>query len=336
MTTDIDTDDQAGFEAEFFGTEAPEAEESENEVEDAPEDDDQPEDNGAEDAPDDPLAPEDEEEPEDEDEPEEEVDRPGKNRKSAQARINELTAKVRETERREAADKATFMQRIEELEAAVKENKPKAKVQDILPDGAPKPDDLDEDGDPVYALGEFDPNFLRDLTKFTFKEEMKAAETKREQDSIQAKIEEEREIIKTQWVDRLDKYEEAVPDIREKISDLTNTFQSVEPGYGEYLATTLMVSDYGVQIMEYLSDNIGEAQKIVASGPAAATLALGRLEARFVKAETPAEDKLVKQQKVTEAGTPPESANRGRGAKFNVPIDTDNQDAFEKEFFKKR
>lgn len=334
MTTDIDTDDQAGFEAEFFGTEAPKAEEPENEVVETPETDDQPEDDGAE-TPDDPLAPEDEEEPEDEDAPEEEVDKPGKNRKSAQARINELTAKVRETERREAAEKATFMRRIEELEAAVKESKPKAKVQDILPEGAPKPDALDEDGEPVYALGEFDPNFLRDLTKFTFKEEMKEAEKQREQNAIQAKIEEEREVIKTQWVDRLDKYEEDVPDIREKISDLTNTFQSVEPGYGEYLATTLMVSDYGVQIMEYLSDNIGEAQKIVASGPAAATLALGRLEARFVKAETPAEDKP-KQQKVTEAGTPPESANRGRGAKFNVPIDTDNQDAFEKEFFKKR
>jgi hypothetical protein len=37
----------------------------------------------------------------------------------------------------------------------------------------------------------------------------------------------------------------------------------------------------GPEVMRYLSQNIGEAQKIVASGPAAATIAIGRLDARL-------------------------------------------------------
>jgi hypothetical protein len=43
----------------------------------------------------------------------------------------------------------------------------------------------------------------------------------------------------------------------------------------------MMGLDNGPDVMHYLSQNIGEAQKIVASGPAAATIAIGRLDARL-------------------------------------------------------
>jgi hypothetical protein len=53
---------------------------------------------------------------------------------------------------------------------------------------------------------------------------------------------------------------------------MVSVFSGIEPSYGEYLAATIMGADNGPEVMYYLSQNIGEAQKIVASGPAAATL----------------------------------------------------------------
>jgi hypothetical protein len=134
-------------------------------------------------------------------------------------------------------------------------------------------------------------------------------------------------------MDNLDKAEAEEPDIRENIRTLTEVFADIEPNYGEYLASTIMFSDYGPQIMNYLSQNIGEAQRIVASGPAAATLALGRLESKFI-ASTQQEEKRNTRQ-VSNAAPPPTERARGRGGQFTVAPDTDNLDAFEKEFYKK-
>jgi len=112
---------------------------------------------------------------------------------------------------------------------------------------------------------------------------------------------------------------------------MVEAFQGIDPGYGDYLALTLMQSEVGPQILYYLADNIGEAQKIVASGPAAATLALGRLEARFSKTS---EEKAT--TKVSEAPNPPETRTRGSGGKFTVSPDTDDLDAFEKVFYSRK
>jgi hypothetical protein len=60
--------------------------------------------------------------------------------------------------------------------------------------------------------------------------------------------------------------EEELPDIREKLGSMGDTFEGIDPNYGEFLAATIMSCDFGPQIMYYLSQNIGEAQKIVASG----------------------------------------------------------------------
>jgi hypothetical protein len=67
--------------------------------------------------------------------------------------------------------------------------------------------------------------------------------------------------------------------------------------------------------MYYLSQNIGEAQKIVASGAAAATRAIGRLEARFEQT-TPHEPK--RNKRVSDAPKPPEQRSRGTGGKFTI------------------
>lgn len=324
---DIDTDDLDAFEKEYFVKDTSEEEVVEEEVSD---EDDQEVDDHAEDD-DDPLAPEDDEE--EEDEPEVEEPKGKKNRKSAQERINELTAKTREAERREQV----LLKRLEEIEASVKkevkEEAPKG-LREQLPADAPHPDTKGEDGEPLYELGEFDPKFIRDLTKFTIEQEMKTAKEKTEQEAQAKAIETSRQELADAWIEKLDKAEEEMPEIREDIKDLTDTFQDIEPVYGEYLASTIMSSEFGPQIMHYLSQNIGEAQRIVASGPAAATLAIGRLEARFVISTEQEEKKSNK--KVSAALEPPETTTRGRGGRFTISPDTDDLDAFEKEYFKKR
>lgn len=325
-----DTNELDAFEQDFFQTAPAEDEVIEDE---APEDEDH-EDNPLDTEADEEAEVEDEEsEAEDEDEEEEEPDEvpePPK-RKSAKERINELTAKAREAERREQA----LLKRLEALEASEKEVKAEDKppLRDVLPDGAPQPDATGEDGEALYPLGEFDPLYIRDLTRFTIKAENEAIRETRQQEELAAKMEAEKKEIQETWVSRLDAIEEEIPDIRDGISDLTDTFAELEPNYGEYLATLLMSSEQGPRIMHYLSQNLSEAQKIVASGPAAATLALGRLEARFITTRVKEETK--RNVKKSSAPTPPETSSKGRGSKFDTKDDTEDLDAFERKFFSK-
>lgn len=284
-------------------------------------------------------APEAQEEPEDvedlatedeEDETPEEETPPVKKKNRAQERIDELTAKARTEER----EKLALLKKIEELEAKYeKKEEPKA-LREQLPADAPHPDAKDEDGENIYALGEFDPQYIADLTRWTIKQETQAAKAQAEQEARNRAIEQVQQELAADWVEKLDKFEETVPDVRENITQLTDTFQNLDPNYGEYLATTIMASEYGPEMMNYLALNLGEAQKIVASGPAAATLALGRLEARFVKSEAQ-EEKKSDSKRVSAAKEPPEDLNRGSNGRFTVKPDTDDLAAFERVFFQK-
>jgi hypothetical protein len=274
-------------------------------------------------------------EDDDEDEVEEETPPAKKKRHSAQERINELTAKAREAEREANA----LRQRLETLEASVQKKEPKSEetpLREMLSADAPNPDKLGEDGEPIYPLGEFDPVYIRDLTRFTIDQETKRA---REEAKVEEQKERDAQIqkqIADTWIEKVDEAEKEIPDLREKMKDLTETFADLDPGYGQYLASTIMISELGPQIMNYLSENIGEAQKIVASGPAAATLAIGRLEAKLEKAPSSIEQAEPKRnKKVSEAPQPPESRTRGNGSKFTVSADTDDLDAFERVFFSK-
>lgn len=331
------TDDLNEFEKDFYGktspsptAEADEPVEEENEdqiADDLGEDDNPP---ATEDEDDDEASENDEPEGEDE-EDEEPAPKAKKKRASVQERINELTADKHEERRMRLAAEAELA-RLRELANENKvQDKPKD-VREMLPAGAPSPDAKDADGNPIYDLGEFDPQYIADLTRFTIQQETKAAREAEAQERQAAALREAQQQLADAWVERLDTYEAEVPEIREDIKELTDTFQSIEPMYGEYLATTIMSSEVGPQIMHYLSQNIGEAQKIVASGPAAATLALGRLEAKLTAA-TQREEK--RNKKVTAAKEPPKDHSRGAQGRFSVPPDTDDLDAFEREFYKK-
>lgn len=336
MSEPVDMDDLNAFENTFFGKkaaapakEAPVIEDEEDVIEnrdDAPatEDEDEPEDESGDEG----------DEPEDEDEDEDdEEDEPApkpKGKKNFQTRINELTAAKREAERREAE----LLRRLEALEAQKEVKQEKPALRDVLPTDAPDPDASDDDGEPIYPLGEFDPKYIRDLTKFTIAAETKAAREAEQQKAEQAAVQAALAEVNDKWMERLDQFEEEVPSIRDDIADMADVFQDIPEAYGEYLATTIMSSDVGPQIMHYFSQNIGEAQKIVAAGPAAATLAIGRLEAKFLKDEPVGEPK--RNKVVSKAPEPPKTRSRGSGGSFSVAPDTNDLDAFEREFFKKR
>lgn len=273
----------------------------------------------------------DDEQETEEDSDEEETPQPqnkGRNRKSAKERINEITRRAYEAERREAA----LLQRLEALESRThKDSQDPQVLRENLPQGAPTPDAVDAKGEPLYPLGEFDPLFIRDLSKFTAAQEF-AAQREQEAQAIAAqRLEQAKNELKTTWAEKLEQAEEQNPEIREDIGELVDTFQNIDPTYGEYLALTIMQSENGPQILEYLSQNIGEAQNIVASGPAAATYAIGRLDSHFTR---PTAEKR-NAQTVSHAPEPPETVTRGRKGQKVVRGDTDDLDAFERVYFKK-
>ena len=334
---DINDDNQDAFEEEFYNPKAEVAPEPDEVVEEVEEDAEEEVDETEDDS----LATEEEdsdetEEEEEEEEVEEEAPLPKKNRKSAKERIEELVAKQHETERNAERRELELTKRLEQLEAQiVKETEQKTvPLRETLPDDAPHPDKLDDKGEPLYPLGEFDPLYIMDLTKFTIERETKANREREAAERQIAETEKARKEISDAWIEKVDAAEERIPDLRENMASLTNTFEDLDPNYGEYLASTIMMSEVGPEIMNYLSQNIGEARKIVASGPHAATLALGRLEAQLLPLSTPPEKKRNPKQ-VSKAPTPPEEGTRGRGSSTAVAPDTDNQDAFEREFYKK-
>lgn len=275
------------------------------------------------------------EEDEDDDEEIVEVPQPKQKRNRAQERIERLVTEARQAERERDALRIE-LERIRSETKEVKQEEETPFTTAALDADAPKHDALDKDGNPVYELGEFDPKFIRDLTKYTIAQETKVAKEAAAREEAQKQILMAQEEIKTKWNDNLNKAESEIPEIRENIRSLVEVFQDVEPSYGEYLASTLMFSDYGPQIMNYFSQNIGEAKKIVALGPSAATLALGRLEAKFATNNTSTEQEEKRNTKqVSKAAPPPEDRARGLHGRFAVAPDTDDLNAFERAFFQK-
>lgn len=327
------TDDLDAFEADFYGTAKVVVEDAEDDPEieghdgdDAPEiEDDKPE---AEDEDGDAEPDGEEDEPEEKPKP--------KGKKSFKDRIDELTAdKYEERRAREAAEKkaADLEARLAKLEAGKVDNEKKEPtLREKLPDDAPHPDARGEDGELLYPLGDYDPQYIADLSRYAAKMELAKAREEAEKEDRERAFAAEKQQIADNWAEKLDEFEAEVPEVRENIKGLTDAFQSLEPSYGEYLAMTIMGLDHGVEVMHYLSKNIAEAQRLVAQGPLGATLALGRLEAKFEKNAAEQEEK--RQQKVSKAPKPPEAVSRGQGGRFTIRGDTDDLDAFEREFLK--
>jgi hypothetical protein len=316
----VETDDLDLFTKQLFGEKEARAEEPSTDTDEDSSEDETDDEPVAEDPDTDEPEDEDEDDSPDGDEEPEPEPKAKKNRKTFQERIDELTRDKKEAERREQ-DTA---RRLADLEAKLT---PKETKQEKAPEGAPDPNE-EVDGEAKYPLGEFDPQYIRDLTRFTIKTEQEAAEAYRSQREKEAQNEAIRTQAQEAWSTKLTEAEEELPDIREKINSLEGMFTGLDAGYGQYLVDVVMSLDAGPKILHYLADNPKEARQIVSSGPAGATLALGRLDARLARTAKPEPVK-----KVSKAPEPPVKTPRGSGGKFAVPGDTDDLDAFTKTLF---
>jgi hypothetical protein len=324
---DVNTDDLDAFNDLFNGT-ASEAKSEGSELE-ATEDD-----SLANEEPDETEETSDDEDVTDSDEDEteeaDEEETPKAKKKSAQERINEITAARREAER-----KADMLEgRLAEMERRLNSEKVDEKPTTVPVEnssGLPNPSDTNEDGDDKYPLGEFDPAFIRDLTRATIAQEMEQERAALKQEQEAAQLTEAQQQVDLEWNTRISEAVEAKEDFVDSVRNLEDTFSNIEPQYGDYLANTIKSSEYGTDILYYLSQNLEEAQAIAGSGPASATLALGRLEARFMVSDS---KPTIPANRVTKASSPPPKHTRGTGGRQNAAADTDDLDAFEKQFFK--
>lgn len=309
-----DTDDLEAFEDLLHGR----AVEPEDETPDGEDDDQEVETDDAdtdEDVEDDSLAEDDDEE--------EEADEPAPKKTRLQKRIDDLVAEAK-TEKRE---RIALQAKLDQLTAALPNKDSTPAPKDTADE--PKPDDKSDNGEDKYPLGEFDPKYIRDLTRFTIKQETDAAETARKTKDVEDSNKEAADKLATEWQTKLAARSEDFVDMAETNAALEDTFRDLEPAYGEYLATTIMQMDFGPDVLYYLGQNIDEAKQIAAKGPAGATIALGRLEAKFANADAPPS------KKVSSAPTPPPT-NKGTSARKAVSDDTDDLTAFEAKFYKKR
>lgn len=322
-TVDVTTDDLDAFSDLFHGTSEPA---KEADIADEPEDgSDEDIDADNSELDDHSVETDEDEEAEEEETPEPEV-KPKKNKKSFQERMDEVTREKYEALRRADALEA----RLQALEANNKtENKEPAPIKEEA--SAPAPDDVDENGELKYPLGEYDPKYIRDLTRHTIAQEREAERIREDERKQATEAEAIQQEIAVQWQAKIEAVKEDMPDFQEKGAELENTFRNLEPAYGQYLATTIMTMDKGPEVLYYLSNNIEEAHKIANLGPTQATIALGRLEARFFS-----ESGNNRTVKVSNAPEPPPSLNKGRKVSRDIPDDTDDLDAFSAKFFKKK
>lgn len=329
---DVNTDDLDAF-SNLLNGKAKEAPAAEEVVEDVPVDDtdateqDEPEEADVEEDAE-AEAPEDA----DNDEDDEDILKPKpKKKQSAQERIAELTRARHEAERREA----DALRRLAEAEARRSpepEPKPVTPRTVALDPAAPDPDASHGDGSAVYPLGEFDPLYIRDLTRFTIQKENEAATATRVQQDEARRQQEASVQLQQTWAGKLIEVEKSIPDLRPVIATLESELTGLAPEFGTYLSQTIMGMDVGPEVLYYLANNVDEAQKIIAAGPVGATLALGRLEQKIQMSQA----KKAKQPARISAAPQPPVTTRGTATRTAVSDDTDDLDAFEAKFFKRK
>lgn len=261
----------------------------------------------------------------DEDEAEAEIEL-AKPKSKVQERIDELVKQKHDADRQAKADMDTLRKEFEDKIAALT-----PKQTTVAKSAEPDPDDLFEDGNQKYPLGEFDPLYIKDLTRYTLESERAAVRIAEEQERTQRELLEAKTTLHNGWTEKLEPTKAKYPDFEEKSQKLLDGFGGLDQGYSDYLSTVLMTMDYGPDVLYYLSNHPDEATKIVNSGAQRATIALGRIEAKFVDVD--AEKQLAK-PKLSKAPPPPAATARGTGGGAkSVEGDTDDLDAFTAKFF---
>ena len=235
--------------------------------------------------------------------------------KSAQERIDEVTATAREAERRAAElertlnDPAELRKRLEAAEAGAK--KPEATADGLL-EGQPDPKD--------YAFGEADPEFVKDAATFWSRVEFQ------KQERIKA-LNDEFEQIDKSYNERAEKAVERYPDFEEKVvAGATKGTWKASP----VMALAMKTSDVGPDVAYHLATNPSESERIAKLSPLEQAREMGRLEGRFEHQEKQKAEPEPKT--ISAAPPPPSSVTRGSGARAKVSEDTDDFAAFDKAY----
>lgn len=249
-------------------------------------------------------------------------------KKTVQDRINELVRQREDTKREADAQLAALRKEFEDY-------KKSQTVSDQPKTAEPNPADVNADGTPKYELGEFDPQYIRDLTRYTFTQERERAAAEAAQQQQATAQEQAQVTLQTEWNSKVEAATVEYPDFVEKGQEMLANFSNLDQNYAAYLSNVLMSMEKGPDVLYYLSNNPAEAVKIVNSGAQKATLALGRIEAKFIEADLA---KQAAKPKVSKAPDPPPRKVQARGtngAFISVAPDTDDLQAFETEFFRR-
>jgi hypothetical protein len=257
----------------------------------------------------------------DDDSEEKPVEKPKKVNR-VQERINELTARAREAER--ALEALRAAQAPKQDEPA-----PQAPSAPVAGPAGPDPDALNADGTEKYPLGQFDPDYIRDMARHTIETEWARKEQEAAANNQRQQVEQARAEIQNGWVEKLQPALEQHEDFLDKTMELESAFDGLDPQYSDYLVQTIKSLDHGPEVLYYFANNIEEAQKFVKLGPLNATLALGEINAMFKGQTRKAEPKVSK-------APPPPQVNKGTKTRTTIAADTDDLDDFEKIFFKRK
>lgn len=251
--------------------------------------------------------PEGDEDPDGETPPEPEAaegEQPKPPKKTAKERIDELTWRLRETERREAAllDRFTAGQ--------PPATAPQASATTADDDPEPSPDE--------YVYGENDLAYVKDLARYEARQEFKALQS-------QTARQTEAERIKSIHAQREAAFKAKAPDFDEVV---------VAGGQqGKWVCTADMAeairtSEAGPEVAYHLAKNPDEAARIAALSQVAQIREIGKLEAKLaIPAPAPAPA-----AKTITSAPEPAPALRGTSGQFKVGPDTSDFSAFEKAY----
>ena len=209
-------------------------------------------------------------------------------------RFSEIT-KQREEARKEAQREREAR---ESLEKRLSELEAKSQPKTVIADEKPQPSQFADAFEYAEALAEY--------TADKRIEEMKKAEA-------DAKANEERQKVIDSWAKRVQEAKAELPDFDDMVASSSVTV-------GDAIRDSILESDAGPKILYHLAENEELAQKIAGMSERAALREIGKLEARFEKAQE-AEAKPVVRSKAP----PPVQPIRAAAGVADTPVDSDGK-----------
>lgn len=254
----------------------------------------------------------------DEDADEEGEEKPKKQGLSAKERIRQLNQQLRDERRARADDKRQNDDRFDRLEKLLSGNeKPDKKEERIKPD----PSDQEK-----YPFGALDDRYVEDMIEFRTQEGLDKIMTghlqrqqeedqQAESERILSEMKAKADVLSEKGAELYDDFIEAVvePAMKGDFPLAEATFEACTEAY------------HGAAILRDLALDKKEAEKVAAMSP--------YQQLRYVMAKD--EEKGGKPKpKLPKAGAPPADAPRGARGKYAVSADTDDLEAFGREFDK--